>query len=132
MKMEVDSSSVDTFMDFASKNPIWKIELPYSPLDVDEDPENVDLLCEMVRNQYLKHLRQTLYDNLDVGPKRYQKDFLFQVDHCVNTCMTEMEKQALRKCLIASIYRKTMTEMVSFAVYCISYKCFGENQYIFC
>ncbi|XP_050532635.1 uncharacterized protein LOC126900755 isoform X2 [Daktulosphaira vitifoliae] len=113
MKMEIDSSSVEKFMDFSSKNPVWKIELPYSPIDVDEDPENVDFLCEMVRNQYLKHLRQTLYDNLDVEPKKFQKDCLFQVDHCVNTCMTEMEKQALRRCLIASIYRKNMTKMIN-------------------
>ncbi|XP_050428167.1 uncharacterized protein LOC126838091 [Adelges cooleyi] len=113
MAVQVESNILDSFMNLTSKNPIWKIELPYSPVDVDDDPENVDILCEMVRNQYLKHLRQILYDNLDVGPKGYQKECLYQIDQCVETCVTEMEKKALKRCLIASIYRETMSSMIN-------------------
>lgn len=110
MSLIVESNKMDPFENLSSKVPFWKVDLPKSPWDFDEDSEN--LLCDLVRNQYLKRLRQTLFDNLDVGPKGFQKSNLFKIQQCVDICMVEMEKQALRRCMVAHIYREAMTNMV--------------------
>lgn len=102
---------MDSYENLVSKVQFWNVNLPESPFDIDEDSEDLDLLCEMVRNQYLKRLRQTLIDNLDVT-EDYQKKYPCTIQQCVDTCMTEMEKQALRRCMVASIYREAMSSMV--------------------
>lgn len=101
--------------EYSSKVPVWNVDLPESPWDVNGDTENLDVLCELVRNQYLKRLRQTLFDNLDVS-KGYQKEHL-RIEQCVDICVAEMEKEALKRCMMASIYRESMSSMVSFFCY---------------
>lgn len=95
----------------SSNMPFWNIDLPKSPLDIDEDLEDLNLLTELVRNQYLKRLRQTLHDNLNVT-EGYQRNHPYQMQQSIDICMAEMEKQALRRCMIASIYREGMSKMV--------------------
>jgi len=111
-------SAISSFENLSSKNPFWKIDLPKSPWDLDDDVEDLDVLCEFVRNQYLKRLHQTLLNNLDVTSD-YKKKPLYQIQHCVDLCMAELEKQALRRCMIASIYREGMTNLVCF-YFCIN------------
>lgn len=111
MELNVKSHLVNSHENMSSNVSFWNIDLPKSPLDMDEDLEDLNLLSELVRNQYLKHLRQTLLDNLDVT-KGYQKKHLYQIQQSIDICMAEMEKQALRRCMIASIYREGMSKMV--------------------
>jgi len=107
---------MNLFDNLPSKVPFWNVDLPKSPWDMDEDlEENLDVLCELVRNQYLKRLRQTLLDNLDVS-KSLQKKHLYHIEECVDVCIAEMEKQALRRCMMASIYRECMSNMVCLRV----------------
>lgn len=107
----VSKNMMNSFENLLSKVPFWNVDLPKNPLDVDEDSEELDVLCELVRNQYLKRLRQTLLNNLD-NIKCYQNIPFYQIQQCVDICMAEMEKQALRRCMIASIYRECMSNMV--------------------
>jgi len=112
MTLNVECNKLNSFENLASKMKFWKVDLPESPLDMDEEAsEDLDLLCELVRNHYLKRLRQTLLDNLDVT-EDYQKTHFYHIQQCVDICMAEMEKRALRRCMIASIYRKSMSNMV--------------------
>ncbi|XP_025194570.1 uncharacterized protein LOC112594137 [Melanaphis sacchari] len=112
MALNVESNIFGSFENISSKVPFWNIDLPKSPWDVDDDLEDLDVLCELVRTQYLKHLHQTLLNNLDVT-KSYKNKPLNQIQHCVDICMAELEKQALRRCMIASIYRKSMTNLIN-------------------
>lgn len=112
-KMASKSNVMNSFENLSSKVQFWNVNLPKSPLDINEDSEDYDLLCELVRNQYLKRLRQTLIDNLNVT-EEYQKEHPSCVQQCVDVCMAEMEKQALRRCMVASIYREGMSNMVCF------------------
>ncbi|XP_001949885.1 uncharacterized protein LOC100169414 [Acyrthosiphon pisum] len=111
MALKVESV-LSSFGNSSSKIPFWNIDLPKSPWDVDDDLEDLDVLCELVRNQYLKRLHQTLLNNLDVTSS-YKKKPLYQIQHCVDICMAELEKQALRRCMIASIYREGMTNLIN-------------------
>lgn len=111
MALNVESV-LSTFGNSSYEIPFWNIDLPKSPWDVDDDLEDLDVLCELVRNQYLKRLHQTLLNNLDVT-SGYKKKPHYQIQHCVDICMAELEKQALRRCMIASIYREGMTNLVS-------------------
>lgn len=111
MTLHIESNKMDSYENLSSKVQLWNVNLPESPFDIDEDSEDLDLLCEMVRNQYLKRLRQTLIDNLDVT-EDYQKKLPYKIQQCIDTCMAEMEKQALRRCMVASIYRESMSNMV--------------------
>lgn len=105
------------FENVSSKLSFWDIGFPKSQLelddDSDDDSEELDVLSELVRNQYMKRLHQTLLDNLDVA-KGYQKHHLNKIDQCVDVCMVEMEKQALRQCMVTRIYREAMTKMVCY------------------
>lgn len=111
----MSNSIINSFENLSSKLPLWNIDLPKSLLDMDEDLQELDVLCELVRNQYLKRLRQTLLNNLD-DTKCYQNLPLYQIQKCVDLCMNEMEKQALRRCMIASIYRESMSNMVCYVL----------------
>lgn len=123
MLLNVKAYIMDTVENLAFKVPFWNVDLPENPWDIDDDDsENLDILCDMVRNQYLKHLRQTLFDNLDVGPKSYQQQNSLKIQKCVDFCITQMEKQALRRCMVAKIYREGMTSMVCFFVLFIRFK----------
>lgn len=114
MTLNDECDKLNSFENLSSKVQFWKLDLPESLLDIDEeDTEELDLLCELVRNHYLKRLRQTLLDNLD-ATESYQKTHLRHIQQCVDICMAEMEKQALRRCMIASIYREGMSNMVCF------------------
>lgn len=115
MAINVDSNILSSFENISSKVPFCNIDfnLPKSPLDVDDDFEDLDtVLCELVRNQYLKRLHETLLNNLDVTSS-YKKKPFNQIQHCVNLCMAELEKQALRRCMIAKMYCKGMTNMIN-------------------
>lgn len=107
----VSNNMMNSFENLISKVPFWNVDLPKNLLNIDEDSEELDVLCELVRNQYLKRLRQTLLNNLDYV-KCYQNIPFNQIQQCVGICMAEMEKQALRRCMIASIYRESMSNMV--------------------
>lgn len=109
----VESNIMNSFENSSSKVSFWDINLPQSPWDFSEDSKDLDLLCELVRNQYLKRLRQTLLDNLNVT-EGYQKSHLCQAQQYVDKCMTEMEKQALRKCMVARLYCEGMSNMVCY------------------
>lgn len=111
MAIKVEPNIMNSCENLTSKVSFWNIDLPKSPWDMDDDSDDLDVLCELVRNQYLKRLRQTLLDNLDVV-EDYQKQHLNKIEDCVNICMAEMEKQALRRCMMASIYREAMSRMV--------------------
>ncbi|XP_027853795.2 probable cyclin-dependent serine/threonine-protein kinase DDB_G0292550 isoform X2 [Aphis gossypii] len=115
MALNVDSNVLSSFENISSKVPFCNIDfnLPKSPWDIDDDFEGFDtVLCELVRNQYLKRLHETLLNNLDVTSS-YKKKPLNQIQHCINLCMAELEKQALRRCMIARIYRKGMTNLIN-------------------
>lgn len=104
------------FENLSSKVLSWDINLPQSPWDFSEDSEDsedLNVLCELVRNQYLKHLRQTLLDNLNVA-EVYQQSNHCQAQQYVDICMAEMEKLALRKCMVARLYREGMSKMVCY------------------
>lgn len=121
MALNVDSNVFHSFENKSSTVPFCNIDLPKSPWDIDDDLEDLDtVLCELVRNQYLKRLHETLLNNLDVT-NSYKKKPLNQIQHCVNLCMAELEKQALRQCMIARIYRKGMTNLVCFYFYITIY-----------
>lgn len=111
MVFDVESNMMSSFENLSSKVPFWDVKLPQSPWDFSEDSKDLDVLCELVRNQYLKRLRQTLLDNLNVS-EEYQKSDLYQTQQYVDLCMAEMEKQALRKCMVATLYREGMSNMV--------------------
>jgi len=112
MTLNGESYKLNSFENLSSKVQFWKIDLPENLLNIEEeDSEDLDLLCELVRNQYLKRLRQTLLDNLNIT-RGYQKTDLYHVQKCVDICLAEMEKQALRRCMVASIYRESMFNMV--------------------
>lgn len=115
MAINVDSNVLHSFENLSSRVQIWNIDLPKHALDIDEDSKNFDVLSELVRNRYLKSLRQTLLNNLDVTTD-YKNNHLYQIQNCIDTCMVEMEKQALRQCMIASIYRESMSNLVCFSV----------------
>lgn len=82
-------------------------------VDSDDDSEECVVLWELVRSRYMKRLNQTLLDNLDVT-KGYQKQHLNKIDEAVDLCMVQMEKRALRDCMVARIYREEMTKMVCY------------------
>lgn len=111
MDLNVESLVMNSNENMSLNVPFWNVDLPKSPWDMDEDLEDLNLLSELVRNQYLKRLRQTLLDNLDIT-EGYQKKHLYQIQQSIDICMAEMEKQALRRCMIASIYREGMSKMV--------------------
>lgn len=111
----MSNNTMNSFENLLSKVSFWNVDLPKNPLNVDEDSGESDVLCELVRNQYLKRLHQTLLKNLD-NTKCYQNISFDQILQCVDICIAKMEKQALRRCMIASIYRESMSNMVcSFA-----------------
>ncbi|XP_026805059.1 uncharacterized protein LOC113548395 isoform X1 [Rhopalosiphum maidis] len=112
MALNFESNVLNSFENISSKVSFWNIDLPKSPWDVDDDLEDLDVLCELVRNQYLKRLHQTLLNNLNVT-NSYQKKPVNQIQHCIDICMVELEKQALRRCMIASIYREGMTNLIN-------------------
>lgn len=111
-----NTMKMNTSEDLCAKAPSWILDLPKGPWDMDDESEDLDKLCELVRNQYLKHLRQTLLDNLDVSNDGFQKKYIHQIPQSVDKCLFEMEKKALRQCMIASIYREVMFNMVRFCV----------------
>lgn len=108
MAVNFESNGMISLDDYCSRVPI--VDLPNSPMDVDTDSEDLDSLCQLVRNHYLNRLRQTLIDNLDKCGKLHDSRIVQYVD----ICMAEMEKRALRRCMIASIYRQDMAITVRF------------------
>lgn len=93
-----------------SKAEFWK--LPENPWDLCDDFDNLDVLSDMIRDQYLRRLRKTLMDNLNVGPASYRENTFTEIQECVDVCMAEMEQQALRQCMAARIYSQGMKIMV--------------------
>lgn len=90
---------------------VWNLDLPATPMDM--DPETVGFgLCDLVRGEYLKRLRETLAQNL--GALIQGCHFDQEIDNYIDTCMAEMEKTAIRNCMVADLYRKGMSQMVSF------------------
>lgn len=89
---------------------IWKLSLPETPMDM--DAENVDFgLCELVRNQYLKRLRETVSQNLCALIEGCNVDS--RIDNYIDVCVAEIEKDALRKCMVANLYREGMARVVN-------------------
>lgn len=109
----VSNNMMNSFENLLSKESFWNVDLPENLLNVDGDSKELDVLCELVRNQYLKRLRQTLFNNVD-NNKCYQNIPFDQIQQCIGICVAEMEKQALRRCMIASIYRESMSNMVCY------------------
>lgn len=110
MAINFEFENTDLLEDYSSKVLFSIIDLPKSPLDMDADLEELDALCQLVRNRYLNRLRKTLLENVDECRKQHDP----RIQQCVNICMAEMEKQALRRCMLASIYRQHMSSMVRF------------------
>lgn len=108
MAVNFQSNGMISFDDYFARVSI--ADLPNSPMDMDADLEDLESLCQLVRNHYLNRLRQTLLDNVDKCGKLHDSCIVQYVD----ICMAEMEKRALRRCMVASIYRQDMAIMVRF------------------
>ncbi|XP_025417394.1 uncharacterized protein LOC112688437 [Sipha flava] len=93
---------------------VWNLGLPATPADM--SPENVDYgLNDMVRAGYLAKLRETLMVNIrenTASDRGSAEDGTIEM--FVEKCLGEMEKEAIRKCMVAEIYcdamRKTVRE----------------------
>ncbi|VVC41657.1 Hypothetical protein CINCED_3A006817 [Cinara cedri] len=107
--MTLNFDKMDSLEDYSSKVLFSVIDLPKSPMDFDSDFENLDALCQFVRNSYLNYLRKTLMENINECQKQHDPHVL----QCVDICMAEMEKIALKRCMLASIYRQDMSSMIS-------------------
>lgn len=93
---------------------VWKLSLPATPMDM--DAENVDFgLCELVRDQYLKRLRQTVSQNLCALIEDCNVDS--RINSYIDVCVAEIEKEALRRCMVANLYREGMSRMVNAVFY---------------
>lgn len=90
---------------------VWNLDLPATPMDMDLETVGFGL-CDLVRGEYLRRLRETLAQNLGT---LIQGCFVDQeIEAYIDTCMAEMEKTAIRNCMVANLYRKGMSRMVSF------------------
>jgi hypothetical protein len=90
---------------------VWNLDLPATPMDM--DPEIMGFgLCDMVRGEYLKRLHETLAQNLGALIQGCHVDQ--QIESYINTCMAEMEKNAIRNCMVANLYREGMARIVRF------------------
>jgi hypothetical protein len=93
---------------------VWDLGLPATPADM--SPENADYgLSNMVRAGYLEKLRETLMANIKANTasdRGSAEDGTIEM--FVEKCLGEMEKEAIRKCMVAEIYcdamRKTVRE----------------------
>jgi hypothetical protein len=92
---------------------VWDLGLPATPADM--SPENVNYgLNDMVRASYLAKLRETLMSNIrknTASDRGSAEDAT--VEMFVEKCLGEMEKDALRKCMVAEIYCEAMRKTVS-------------------
>ncbi|XP_025407463.1 uncharacterized protein LOC112681422 [Sipha flava] len=94
---------------------VWDLGLPATPADM--SPENMDYgLSDMVRAGYLAKLRETLMVNIKentASDRGSAEDGTIEM--FVEKCLGEMEKEAIRKCMVAEIYcdamRKTIDEV---------------------
>lgn len=91
---------------------LWNLELPATPNDMDAEIADFGL-CDLVREQYLKRLQQTLAHNLGAFIEGCHVDQA-EIDSYIDTCMAEMEKTAIRNCMVAELYRRGMMRMVCF------------------
>jgi hypothetical protein len=93
---------------------VWDLGLPATPADMSS--ENGDYcLSDMVRVGYLTKLRETLMSNIKentASDRGSAEDGTIEM--FVEKCLSEMEKEAIRKCMVAEIYcdamRKTVRE----------------------
>lgn len=101
-------------MDSLPNASLWDLRLLATPA-----PININYgFCDMVRGSYLAKLRETLMFNLSgnaMGDCVSTEDAT--VEMYVEKCLGEMEKNALRKCMVAEIYCEVMRKMVH--VFCI-------------
>jgi hypothetical protein len=105
-------------MDSLPYTSVWDLGLPATPVDM--SPENVDYgLSDMVRASYLAKLRETLMSNLreNIASDRGSAGDVM-VGMFVEKCLGEMEKDALRKCMVAEIYCKAMRKTVRVYLLC--------------
>lgn len=93
------------------------IDLPKNPLDVDQLWNDQDVLCDLVRDQYLRRLRETLVHNLRNSKCHQHINQQRQLEQCVDLCMVHMEKRALRQCMVASVYCQAMINMVNIVLH---------------
>jgi hypothetical protein len=99
---------------------VWDLGLPATPADM--SPENMDYgLSDMVRAGYLAKLRETLMSNIrentasDRGSAEDETVEMF-----VEKCLGDIEKDAIRKCMVAEIYCEVMRKTVREHLLCDS------------
>jgi hypothetical protein len=99
---------------------VWDLGLPATPADMSSENVNYGL-SDMVRASYLAKLRETLMSNMrenTASDRGSAEDTM--VEMFVEKCLGEMEKDALRKCMVAEIYCEAMRKTVRSHLLCDS------------